>query len=116
MEKVTMEQLPELFEAIAAQFADNADLLCQMDSKMGDGDLGLTMKKGFGGLPEVIRTMDEPDFSKKIRKAGMEMTDLVPSTMGMLMGTGVSFGGKALAGKTELDAEGLAGAVLEARA
>ena len=108
MEKVTMEQLPELFEAIAAQFADNADLLCQMDSKMGDGDLGLTMKKGFGGLPEVIRTMDEPDSSKKIRKAGMEMTDLVPSTMGMLMGTGVSFGGKALAGKTELDAEGLA--------
>ena len=51
MEKVTMEQLPELFEAIAAQFADNADLLCQMDSKMGDGDLSLTMKKGFGGLP-----------------------------------------------------------------
>lgn len=108
MEKVTMEQLPELFEAMAAQFAENAELLCDMDSKMGDGDLGLTMKKGFGGLPEVLRGMDEADFSKKIRKTGMEMTDLVPSTMGMLMGTGISFGGKALAGKTELDAEGLA--------
>ena len=108
MEKVTMEQLPELFEAMAVQFADNAELLCDMDSKMGDGDLGLTMRKGFGGLPEVLRGMDEADFSKKIRKTGMEMTDLVPSTMGILMGTGISFGGKALAGKTELDAEGLA--------
>lgn len=108
MEKVTMEQLPELFEAVAARFADNAEMLCDMDSKMGDGDLGLTMKKGFGGLPEVLREMDEADFSKKIRKTGMEMTDLVPSTMGMLMGTGISFGGKALAGKTELDADGLA--------
>lgn len=108
MEKVIMEQLPELFEAMAVRFADNAELLCDMDSKMGDGDLGLTMKKGFGGLPEVLRNMDEADFSKKIRKTGMEMTDLVPSTMGMLMGTGISFGGKALAGKTELDAEGLA--------
>ncbi|MDD3795664.1 MAG: dihydroxyacetone kinase subunit L [Lachnospiraceae bacterium] len=107
MEKVTMEQLPELFEAIALQFKENADELCKMDSKMGDGDLGLTMKKGFGGLPEIIRTMEESDFSKKIRKAGMEMTDLVPSTMGMLMGTGISYGGKALTGKTELDAEGL---------
>ena len=29
MEKVTMEQLPELFEAIAAQFADNADLFLE---------------------------------------------------------------------------------------
>ena len=103
-----MEQLPELFEAMAAQFAANADLLCEMDSKMGDGDLGLTMRKGFGGLPEILRNMEEEDFSKKIRKAGMEMTDLVPSTMGMLMGTGISFGGKALAGKTELDGAGLA--------
>ena len=37
----------------------------------------------------------------------MEMTDVIPSTMGMLMGTGVSYGGKEMAGKNELDAEGL---------
>ncbi|MDO4633255.1 MAG: dihydroxyacetone kinase subunit L [Eubacteriales bacterium] len=108
MDKVTYEQLPELFTAIAHQFEENEELLCEMDSKMGDGDLGLTMRKGFCALPEVLRTMDEADFAKKIRKAGMEMTDIVPSTMGMLMGTGVSFGGKNLAGKTELDAEGVA--------
>lgn len=107
MEKVTMGQLPELFEAVGAQFAANAGLLCEMDSRMGDGDLGLTMKKGFCGLPDILRSMEEEDFSKKIRKAGMEMTDLVPSTMGMLMGTGISFGGKAMAGRSELDAEGL---------
>lgn len=105
MKKITKEQLPDLFEAMKARFADNADLLCEMDSKMGDGDLGLTMRKGFGGLPDVIRNMEEEDFSKVLRKTGMEMTDLVPSTMGMLMGTGISFGGKALAGKTEMDAE-----------
>lgn len=106
MNRITKEQLPDLFEAMKIRFADNADLLCEMDSKMGDGDLGLTMRKGFGGLPEIIRNMGEEDFSKLIRKTGMEMTDLVPSTMGMLMGTGISFGGKALAGKTEMDAEG----------
>lgn len=107
MEKVTMEQLPELFKAIGDRFAENEELLCDMDSKMGDGDLGLTMKKGFGALPEIIQNLDEADFAKKIRKAGMEMTDVIPSTMGMLMGTGVSYGGKEMAGKTEMDAEGL---------
>ncbi|WP_283682514.1 dihydroxyacetone kinase family protein [Parablautia sp. Marseille-Q6255] len=107
MEKVTVKELPELFGTIAVKFEENAELLCEMDSKMGDGDLGLTMKKGFGGLPEIIRTMEEENFSRKLRKAGMEMTDLVPSTMGMLMGTGISFGGKALGEKSELDGEGL---------
>ena len=102
-----MEQLPELFRAVGDRFAENEELLCDMDSKMGDGDLGLTMKKGFGALPEIIQNLDEEDFAKKIRKAGMEMTDVIPSTMGMLMGTGVSYGGKEMAGKTELDAEGL---------
>ena len=71
MEKVTMEQLPELFRAVGDRFAENEELLCDMDSKMGDGDLGLTMKKGFGALPEIIRNLDEEDFAKKIRKAGM---------------------------------------------
>ncbi len=107
MEKITTDMLPGLFEAVAAQFAAHAELLCEMDSKMGDGDLGLTMRKGFGGLPDILRQMGEADLSKLLRKAGMEMTDLVPSTMGMLMGTGISYGGKALAGRTELDAEGL---------
>lgn len=108
MKKVTMEQLPELFESVAAAFAESADMLCKMDSRMGDGDLGLTMKKGFGGIPDILRNMNEPDLSKKIRKAGMDMTDLVPSTMGMLMGTGICYGGKALEGKRELDGEGMA--------
>jgi dihydroxyacetone kinase-like protein len=107
MGNITIEQLPELFEAIGKQFAENAEKLCEMDSKMGDGDLGLTMKKGFGSLPDIIRNMDEDDLSKKIRNAGMEMTDIVPSTMGMLMGTGVSFGGKALAERKVFDAQGL---------
>ncbi len=107
MEVITTEMLPALFEAVAEQFSAHADLLCEMDSKMGDGDLGLTMRKGFGGLPDILRGMEETDLSRMLRKAGIEMTDLVPSTMGMLMGTGISYGGKALTDKTELDAEGL---------
>ena len=48
MDKILFEQLPELFESVAAVFADKRDELCDMDAKMGDGDLGLTMDKGYG--------------------------------------------------------------------
>ena len=90
MDKILFEQLPELFESVAAVFADKRDELCDMDAKMGDGDLGLTMDKGYGALPDLIRENAEPgDIGKTLMKAGMKMSSVVPSTMGTLMSSGV---------------------------
>lgn len=108
MEKFTTEQLPELFAGVASMFAEKKEELCDMDAKMGDGDLGLTMDKGYGALPQLIKENIEPgDIGKTLMKAGMKMAGLVPSTMGTLMSSGVMEGGKALKGKTEFGAEEL---------
>ena len=108
MEKFTTEQLPELFAGVASMFAEKKEELCDMDVKMGDGDLGLTMDKGYGALPQLIKENTEPgDIGKTLMKAGMKMAGLVPSTMGTLMSSGVMEGGKALKGKTEFGAEEL---------
>lgn len=108
MEKFTTEQLPELFAGVASMFAEKKEELCDMDAKMGDGDLGLTMDKGYGALPQLIKENTEPgDIGKTLMKAGMKMAVLVPSTMGTLMSSGVMEGGKALKGKTEFGAEEL---------
>ena len=108
MDCIRNEQLPELFEAIAAIMNENADHLCEMDAFMGDGDLGLTMKKGFSALPGILRETDETDLGKRLMQAGMKMTSVVPSTMGTLMGSGIMAGGKKLAGRESMDAQGLA--------
>ena len=108
MEKFTTEQLPELFAGVASMFAEKKEELCDMDAKMGDGDLGLTMDKGYGALPQLIKENSEPgDIGKTLMKAGMKMAGLVPSTMGTLMSSGVMEGGKALKGKTEFGAKEL---------
>ena len=107
MNAISIDRLADLFYEVGKRFSENADLLCEMDSRMGDGDLGLTMKKGFESLPEIIKAQNEENIGKTLRRAGMDMTDVVPSTMGMLMGTGVAYGGKALGDKAEIDAEGL---------
>lgn len=108
MEKFTTEQLPELFAGVASMFAEKKEELCDMDAKMGDGDLGLTMDKGYGALPQLIKENTEPgDIGKTLMKACMKMAGLVPSTMGTLMSSGVMEGGKALKGKTEFGAEEL---------
>ena len=104
MVSMKVEALPELFESVAAMMAEKADELCEMDAKMGDGDLGLTMRKGFGALPQILRDLDEADPGKKLMKAGMKMASVVPSTMGTLMSSGVMTGGKAITGATEITA------------
>lgn len=111
MEKILFEQIPELFESVGNLFVEKKEELCEMDAKLGDGDLGLTMSKGYAALPDIMRAEAEVaggDIGKLLMKAGMKMSSLVPSTMGFLMSTGVMEGGKALKGVTELDAAALA--------
>ena len=105
MVSMKVEALPELFDCVAAIMAEKAEELCDMDAKMGDGDLGLTMRKGFGALPQILRELDEADPGKKLMKAGMKMASVVPSTMGTLMSSGVMTGGKAITGAAEINAE-----------
>lgn len=103
MDKILFEQLPELFGGIAEIFTDKKEELCAMDAKMGDGDLGLTMHKGYAAMPDLIRENGEPgDIGKTLMKAGMRMASVVPSTMGTLMASGIMEGGKALKGKKEI--------------
>ena len=111
MDKILFEQIPDLFDSVGKLFLEKKDELCAMDAKLGDGDLGLTMSKGYSSLPDILRAESAgagSDIGKLLMKGGMKMSSLVPSTMGFLMSTGVMEGGKALKGKTELDGLALA--------
>lgn len=101
-------ELPAFFQGVAEIFAEKKEELCEMDANMGDGDLGLTMQKGFGALPQLIRDNGvDGNIGKTLVKAGMKMAGLVPSTMGTLMSSGIMEGGKALAGKEEIGPDDL---------
>lgn len=114
MESYNSKNLDALFEGVAQIFAEKKDELCEMDARMGDGDLGLTMDKGYGALPGLIReNAVEGDVGMTLMKAGMKMASLVPSTMGTLMSSGIMEGGKALKGQAEFGAAQMA-AYLEA--
>ncbi|MGE4484625.1 MAG: dihydroxyacetone kinase subunit L [Oscillospiraceae bacterium] len=104
MDKITIDDLTGLFAEVGRVMSENAEHLCEMDARMGDGDLGLTMKKGFNALPDILAAIDEPDLGKKLMKAGMKMASVVPSTMGTLMASGIMGGGKAIAGSEAIDA------------
>lgn len=103
MDYVSDEQLAHAFGGAAEIFAEKKEELCEMDARMGDGDLGLTMQKGFGALPGLLRENSVPgNIGKTLMKAGMEMAGLVPSTMGTLMASGIMEGGKAVGAVAQL--------------
>lgn len=82
---------------------DNKDYLIELDSVVGDGDLGLTMSDGFTAAYKSVEASDETDAGKFLYKAGKAMSTAVPSTMGTLMASGLMQAGKVLKGKTELE-------------
>jgi len=94
--------------AIRLTMEENRDRLIELDSAVGDGDLGLTMCKAFVTADQELAGSSETDVGKFLMQAGMTMARAAPSTMGTLMGTGFMRGGKALKGKTECDASDIA--------
>ena len=97
------EQYGRIFNDVDASEVELLKLMDQVVAAMGDGDLGLTMSKGYGALPGFLReTAAEGEIGKQLMKAGMKMQNEVPSTMGTLMSSGIMQAGKAFKGKTEL--------------
>ncbi len=91
------------FVALLKEFNDimaqNKEYLINIDSVVGDGDLGLTMSDGFAAAFAAANIFDGNDIGKMLYTAGKEMSVAVPSTMGTLMASGFMYAGKELKGE-----------------
>ncbi len=92
----------DFLASASALMTENRDRLIDMDSVVGDGDLGLTMSDGFKAAYESIKESDEQDVGKLFYTAGKAMSVAVPSTMGTLMASGLMQVGKTFKGRTEV--------------
>lgn len=99
--------IKKLVSEIAAVMQENREYLIQLDSVVGDGDLGLTMSDGFRAAANYTNTSEENDLGKLLYGAGKAMSTAVPSTMGTLMASGLMQAGKVLKGTTDMDVDGI---------
>jgi dihydroxyacetone kinase-like protein len=108
MDSLGKDDIIKILSNLKQLFNDNKDTLVELDSRMGDGDLGLTMSKAFTAAHDETADTEEADPGKILMKAGMIMAKAAPSTMGTLMATGFMRGGKAVSGKKEITTVDLA--------
>ena len=104
---LSAQEIKNFFAKMAETMQANKDRLIEMDSVFGDGDLGLTMSKGFQVANAVLQASEEQDLGKLLYMAGKTMASSAPSTMGTLIANGWMQAGKTLKGKTEVDGTGI---------
>lgn len=103
METINKLKLKEILGNILESMQDAKDELIALDGAMGDGDLGLTMCKGFEAIYQEIDILEETDMGKLMMKLGMKMNSVVPSTMGTLISTCFVKSAPKAKGKSELN-------------
>jgi dihydroxyacetone kinase-like protein len=81
--------------------------LCAIDAKIGDGDIGLTMSKGFVAAAKAAASPDHAP-SNVLKTTAMTLMSTVPSTMGTLLAGGFLAAAKATIGIESVDAAALA--------
>jgi len=96
MDTLARVDLAPLFESFRDVFVAQRDFLIDLDGKVGDSDLGLTMNKAFVAAYESVAANTTDPIGRTIQLAGMAMSKAAPSTMGTLVATGFMRGGKAL--------------------
>jgi len=103
MDHLGSKEIVGLLAHLGSVMADRRDALIELDGKVGDSDLGLTMAKGFAAAAAALQVAPVGEGpGKLLGRAGAALAKAAPSTMGTLMATGFMRGGKALEGAEAL--------------
>lgn len=80
-----MNKLINVFENIYALIKENKDYLIELDAKFGDGDLGISMEKGFFSIIEYLKNNKESDLGKVFRNISSVFNENAPSSLGTII-------------------------------
>lgn len=91
-----------ILDQTAADMELHVEELRQLDSQLGDGDLGITIDLACKALHEFLSSSGTDDIGRLLLSAAAKINQANPSTFGTLLSSGFMGAGKAAMGKTEL--------------
>ncbi|WHY00386.1 dihydroxyacetone kinase subunit DhaL [Neobacillus sp. DY30] len=99
---IYVEDVKDIFKEIRVLIDDHKDFLCQLDGSLGDGDIGITLSKGFAAIDTTSLEYGEKDIGTLLLSYGMVMGEKAPSTMGTLLASAFLKTGKQFKGQEHL--------------
>lgn len=83
---ITIDMLKQGVERIATACEQSQSMLCEADSLLGDGDLGITMQKGWRQIADDAQDWPE-DLSKVLFQCSKSLQKAGASSFGTLQAT-----------------------------
>lgn len=105
--QVQQEDVKKIFVQLAETFNREKDFLNDLDSKIGDGDHGLSMSRGFNAVIKTIEKSPELTISDMLTKGGMQFNEVTGSTIGILIFSAMRAAGLAVKDKETLNLKDL---------
>lgn len=99
------DAIPGILRAISEDVVPQADVLRDLDSQIGDGDLGITVTRGMESVLAGLEELEGKPVSDQLARSGMAFNRAAASTFGVLFATAMMRGGAAVKGKDDAGVE-----------
>ena len=100
-----LDDVDLVLKTMAKTIVDNADYFAQLDSVVGDGDFGFSLRNGFEVVDSDYDTFDRSSVGSVLKKIGLVISGKVGGVSGPIWGTAFLRAGVKAGDRTELTPE-----------
>jgi dihydroxyacetone kinase-like protein len=83
----SLDDLDLVIKTMAKTIVDNADYFAQLDSIVGDGDFGYSLRNGWEVVQADYDSWDRPNAGAVLKKIGLTLSSKVGGVSGPMWGT-----------------------------
>lgn len=105
MTQASFDDVDLVLKTMAKTIVDNAVYFAQLDSVVGDGDFGYSLRNGFEVVQADYDTFDKSSVGATVKKIAIVLTGKVGGVSGPIWGTAFLRAGVTAGDKTELAPE-----------
>lgn len=105
MAQASLDDLDLVLVTMAKTIVDNAEYFAHLDSIVGDGDFGYSLRNGWEVVLSDYETFDHSSVGATLKKVGLTLTGKVGGVSGPIWGTAFLRAGATAGDKTELAPE-----------
>lgn len=105
MTQASFDDVDLVLKTMATTIVDNAEYFAQLDSIVGDGDFGFSLRNGFEVVVADYDSFDRSSIGTMLKKIGLVISGKVGGVSGPIWGTAFLRAGAAAGDKTELTPE-----------
>ena len=99
---IDTKKILAIIEGIAKKIEAEKDFLTELDNKIGDGDHGINLSRGFKNVMEKLPELADKDLGAIFKGVGMQLVSAVGGASGPLYGTAFMKAGNVCKGKNSL--------------